>query len=280
MGLVYKVTNKINDKIYIGVTINKFSSRKTEHLRSARNLDNTNSFSIFHMALNKYGFDNFEWEILEYCDNDVLSDREIYYIDLYNSYATKKGYNLTKGGISNFGTRGEYYWLNRMPEDDRKEWLKNYRFGVNNGMYNNGEIVSGEKHFSKRLSPEERTNWLDKVSGEKNYQKKLSKEELKDKCWINRLSDNDRKEWIAKNLKGKNNPFYNNTKKYVITFPSGEEYIIKVMEFCQEYKDVKLHSAALYSMVRGLYNQYKGYKCRLASEEDIKNIKEWQSTTL
>lgn len=47
-------------------------------------------------AMNKYGIHHFQIELVEECDLSVLSDREIYWIDYYNSYYT--GYNATKGG--------------------------------------------------------------------------------------------------------------------------------------------------------------------------------------
>lgn len=276
MGVVYKVTNTINNKIYIGITKNKFKYRKTKHLYCAKKLIN-NNFSLFHKSLNKYGFDNFIWEIIEECENSILSEKEEYYIKYFNSYYEyNNGYNLTKGGLYNYGVSGEKHWLNRLSNEEKDEWINNNRKGENNGMYNNGSLISNENHFSYNYSLDEKKQWLNNISGENNYQKKLSKEELKNKSWFNKITKEEKDEWVKNNLKGKNNPFYiKNTKKYVITFPNNNEYIIKINDFCKEYNIVKLYNTGLYGVANGKYKQYKGFKCRIATNDDIKNISDW-----
>ena len=92
MGKIYKVTNNINKKIYIGQTIQDENIRWNHHIREALNGSNTK----FHRALRKYGKDGFIWEVIEEVDNDKLNEREIYWISYYNSY--KQGYNSTTGG--------------------------------------------------------------------------------------------------------------------------------------------------------------------------------------
>lgn len=56
----------------------------------------------FHCAIRKYGWDNFDFEIIEEIDEsfgrDYLNEREIYFINYYQSLVTQNGYNLTKGG--------------------------------------------------------------------------------------------------------------------------------------------------------------------------------------
>lgn len=88
MGVIYKITNLINGEAYIGQTIN-FERRKKEHLKAKDN------FAI-HNAIRKYGIDNFSWEILEECSENLLNEREKYWISYYNTY--KEGYNSTRGG--------------------------------------------------------------------------------------------------------------------------------------------------------------------------------------
>lgn len=83
-------TNKINGMKYIGQTICKLSKRHNEHLKR----DN----SYIDRALRKYGESNFLLEILEdnIDDTEELNNREIYWINYYDSF--NNGYNLTKGG--------------------------------------------------------------------------------------------------------------------------------------------------------------------------------------
>ena len=93
MGLIYKVTNDINDKIYIGKTVRALYSRWHDHVK-ARNYDNNNKF---HNALAKYGIEHFSAEIVE--DNiplEKINEREKYWINFYDSY--NSGYNSTLGG--------------------------------------------------------------------------------------------------------------------------------------------------------------------------------------
>jgi len=96
-GIIYKVTNKINGKIYIGQTIHSLNKRKNEHRYQSRNTKRTDYHKHFYNAIRKYGFDNFEWEILfENIEEKYLDEYEIWAINFYNTY--KYGYNCTLGG--------------------------------------------------------------------------------------------------------------------------------------------------------------------------------------
>lgn len=94
---VYKVENKINGKVYIGVT-NNFKRRMREHKNESEN-PKQNDRAIYR-AIRKYGWNNFDKIILE--ENNTIEEcfkREQYYIDKYNSLNSKYGYNMTIGGI-------------------------------------------------------------------------------------------------------------------------------------------------------------------------------------
>lgn len=91
-GIIYKITNKVNGKSYIGQTRYTLEFRWRQHIHKK---DNT----YFHNAIRKYGEDNFIKEILEECDVNYLNSREIFYIAKYNTF--KEGYNLTIGGDGN-----------------------------------------------------------------------------------------------------------------------------------------------------------------------------------
>ena len=91
MAKIYKVTNKINGKFYIGRTsYEKLRMRKSTHKWYANN-KNTNL--PFPNALRKYGVEAFEWEILEECNNTEAGKREIYWIE-----QLRPQYNATLGG--------------------------------------------------------------------------------------------------------------------------------------------------------------------------------------
>lgn len=92
---IYKATNKINGKSYIGQTID-FERRK--HIHIHRRDSHCDPNSIFHMALDKYGEENFEWTILMTVPGKKFANSaERAMIRKYNTYKPN-GYNLTKGG--------------------------------------------------------------------------------------------------------------------------------------------------------------------------------------
>ena len=88
---IYKATNTINGKSYVGQTVD-YKTRIWQHQRCCEKED-----CKFHDAIKKYGFENFEWEILKTCTDKKEADKsERYYIEFYNSY--RDGYNENKGG--------------------------------------------------------------------------------------------------------------------------------------------------------------------------------------
>lgn len=95
---IYKIQNIENNKIYIGQSID-IAQRWREHRSDALiNRDN----SILHKAIKKYGEFNFSYEIIEECSKEKLNEREIYWIQYYNSMIPN-GYNQTSGGYSGQG---------------------------------------------------------------------------------------------------------------------------------------------------------------------------------
>lgn len=95
LGFIYKVTNKVNNKIYIGQTIQRVQDRWYRHCGKS-GLPETEMKTHFKRAILKYGKENFIVETLETCDSSLLNEREKYYIKLYDSY--RCGYNSTLGG--------------------------------------------------------------------------------------------------------------------------------------------------------------------------------------
>ena len=98
MGIIYCYTNTINGKMYIGQTINPVS-RYNAHKSSYQNPNDKEYNSLLHRAFRKYGFENFQYEILadSIDDIDLLNQLEIYYIKHYNT-KTPNGYNVEDGG--------------------------------------------------------------------------------------------------------------------------------------------------------------------------------------
>lgn len=96
IGYIYKYTNNVNNKIYIGKTY-RLKERQIEHRCSKK-------LTYFHNALYKYGYNNFTFSIIAVTDNDdMLNFLERYYIKKYKSNIIKFGYNLTNGGEGSIG---------------------------------------------------------------------------------------------------------------------------------------------------------------------------------
>lgn len=94
-GIVYKATNNLNGKIYIGKTVKTLQRRRTEHESTSRK---SASPTGFHGAIRKYGESGFTWEVLHECEVSLLNDLEVYYIKDLRSSVIGVGYNLTSGG--------------------------------------------------------------------------------------------------------------------------------------------------------------------------------------
>lgn len=95
---IYKATNKINKKSYIGQTVD-FRSRVWQHMRCYEKED-----CLFHKAIEEYGYENFEWQVLESCcDKSRAIELEKHYIELYDTY--RNGYNENKGGVGGHNAR-------------------------------------------------------------------------------------------------------------------------------------------------------------------------------
>lgn len=144
MGCVYKITNTINNKCYIGVTKHTFRKRYNcrddwwNATRVNRHLKN---------AVNKYGPEFFIVEILETCEKEKLEVREKYYIEFYNSY--ENGYNLTSGGFYNY---------------EVSEESKRKNSEINKKRYENGAVTwnKGKKlseSHKKRSSETKKKNY-------------------------------------------------------------------------------------------------------------------------
>ena len=100
MGYIYKVTNMLNGKVYIGQTRRTIRIRWREHIHDAFDREKPCKFAL-HCAIRKYGKDAFTVEMIEECDNNVLDEREKYWIEQCNS--RKHGYNMERGGSGNKG---------------------------------------------------------------------------------------------------------------------------------------------------------------------------------
>lgn len=92
MAFIYKITNDINQRIYIGMTERTIKERFKEHCQEYKR-ERAEKRPLYS-AMKKYGIEHFHVELVEETDNP--EEREQYWIEFYNSY--KEGYNATLGG--------------------------------------------------------------------------------------------------------------------------------------------------------------------------------------
>lgn len=90
---IYKITNKLNGKVYIGQSIH-IKTRWRQHITAK---DDT----LLHKSIQKYGAENFSFEILLECPAEMLNDWEKDMIALYDCISPN-GYNLTEGGENTY----------------------------------------------------------------------------------------------------------------------------------------------------------------------------------
>ena len=94
MGYIYKISNDINNKVYIGQTSYTTEWRWYHHTQDGKRLD----YKLYR-AMNKYGIEHFFPEEIEKCEDKDLDEREIFWIAYYDSY--NNGYNSNRGGKGN-----------------------------------------------------------------------------------------------------------------------------------------------------------------------------------
>jgi group I intron endonuclease len=165
---IYKITNNINNKIYIGRSLD-IEKRWKQH-------KNPSTDYLINRAIKKYGVDNFTFEIIEEINNDnLLSDREVYWIHFYDSTDPLNGYNISKGGDAFF--EGKHH--TKESKLKIKESMP-IRTGKNNPMFGvsayKDKTAEDIKEIGKKIS--------DKLKGMKAYYNPNTGENI-------RLNEND-----------------------------------------------------------------------------------------
>lgn len=89
---IYKITNQLNNKIYIGQSID-IGRRWSEHKSRAFETNTNCYYKPLYCAIRKYGLKNFNFEIIEECSPENLNEREKYYIIKFDSQVPY-GYNI------------------------------------------------------------------------------------------------------------------------------------------------------------------------------------------
>jgi len=170
---IYLITNLSNDKKYVGQTVQNPQERWRQHLK-----DSKNPKMVISHAINKYGVDNFKFEVIDECLSiDALNEAEsgwIYRLDTFNN-----GYNSTSGGDRNFIITEEF---KKRVSDGLKKYYETY------DVYNKGVPLS-EEHKEKlrqyRLGTKHTEEW--KCNASKRCKESNSVKRLQE--WVKKNGD-------------------------------------------------------------------------------------------
>ena len=132
--IIYKITNLLNNKIYVGQTKRTLEERMSEHCRKDK--------LPVDYAIKKYGIENFSVEILDTAETEQeLDQKEMKWVAFYNC-VTPNGYNLTKGSRKTIGYKHT---------KEAKEKMKKAR--------STAYLGSGNPFYGKHHSEEQKKKW-------------------------------------------------------------------------------------------------------------------------
>ena len=192
---IYLIRNKKDGKVYIGKSLdikNRWNSHRSKLKR------NVHGNRLLQKAYNEYGKENFEYKAVEYCEENELDEKEIYWIKIFKATDRKYGYNLEYGGSTN-----------KKFAKDRKE-----------------RVINEEN--CRRLTVKEVSEIKRKlVTGIK--QSELSKEYNIKLTTINKIARCENWKWVNEELNYQLINLKKNNKNYIET---------KAKELYKEYKSV------------------------------------------
>ena len=168
--IIYKITNIINNKVYIGLTTSTLEYRWSRHITESKNINNEKHL---YKSIRKYGLNNFKIEIIAETDSfEELGELERKYIKEYNSTDKNFGYNLTNGG-----ERNQYDGnpASKLTIEDVKKIREIYSYGELRAkecwkLYSNKISYSG---FQKIWDGITWKGIMDEVYSEENIQKHI-----------------------------------------------------------------------------------------------------------
>jgi group I intron endonuclease len=161
MGYIYRITNTVNGKVYIGQTKqHDFEKRWSLHKQSIK--WKKGGCPLLKAAMLKYGVEHFKFEVIIICFDADLMEMEKEYIVRYNS-VTPNGYNILPGGQGGGGFKGKKHTPETIKKikihlkalyESKPELRKaqSERAIVSNAKYNIGELVTNSKKYKKALA--------------------------------------------------------------------------------------------------------------------------------
>jgi len=251
---IYKIRNIINDDCYIGSASYTFNKRWNTHKHQLKN--NKHHSIILQRAWNKYGENNFKFEIIECCEPSECLIKEQHYLD-----NLKPKYNINPNTESPLGRKLK-------PEDCKK--ISDRTSGIKNPFFGKHHTEETKKLLSEKLKGKNKGKFL----AEKNpmYKKTHSDENKKimslssNQFWNSemgiKLKEIKSKEKLGKTnqfaKKGSEHPNFISTTYHFVNKQLNEEFVGTMFDFRKKYK---LCSDVYYLLdgKKKKYQQYKGW---------------------
>ena len=250
--IIYKITNQVNDKSYIGFTSKTLDQRWNQHVYSAIK---RNSRYRLHAAIRKYGVENFQRSVLvSTMDGDhALNVLEPQFILEYNTQ--EAGYN-TKPGGSNAGWKHSPETLQKMSLNNR--WRGKKRSGELNPMFGRHHTPEAKLKVSEASRGNtRRQGTTQSVSTKEKIQKKALDRYANG--FVNAQKGKPMREETKQKLALVQAGKVAWTKQFLVTFPDGHsETINNMAEFCRAKG---LHRGNMSSVSKGTLPHHKGFKC-------------------
>jgi group I intron endonuclease len=149
--VIYKATNKVNNKSYIGYTSN-LKKRKSDHKKCA--LSNRYPNNLFHKAIRKYGYDAFEWEVIFESEDKQLTLKIIEPFFIASLSYLGESYNLAKGGEGNTSSRTQKQKLEHSKKMKGRKHSRSHKDNLSKSLMNR---VFSEEH-KRRISESKKGN--------------------------------------------------------------------------------------------------------------------------
>lgn len=193
---IYKIENTVNNKAYIGQTINKPENRWKEHQRISKNTDNPD-FSYIHSAIRKYGASCFTFEVIDKANTkEELDAKEKQYISSLNTLVPN-GYNISSGG----------QFSKIIPESSRKK-ISESKKGPKNPNY--GKVLTQEeREFHRQVMLKKYSDPEERLKNGQRMKEVWSRPGYKEKMHairINQFTEEDKKKIGAKSRSMWNDP--------------------------------------------------------------------------
>jgi group I intron endonuclease len=269
--IVYKITNKINGKVYIGQSTRELQQRWSSHCCDAKTRRANNKL---HNAIKKYGPEAFEIEVLEKAETqEALDILEQKYIELYQSMGSK-GYNLKSGGQSHnrYSKEARERMRNaklgrQIPEEVRAKMSEGHK----NYWHNNTAAVS--KRRQQSIDAWKDPKYRDKIAvARKKFwsndaNRKVSSERAKAQVTgehKRKISDAVKEALQKRETRQKLDAFYKTRQKKVID-SNGKVYAgIK-----EAATQVGCNASTIVKVLKGQYKTAGGLKWKYVDEENI-----------